>query len=89
MLYDGFPHMIVSDSVFVGYAKYLCSSAVSVQVSHAYRNIVMTRARISLMLCVLLCCSSLSKWFLVWQVLPLFELESTSLLEPSSRLRDI
>ena len=21
MLYDGFPHMLVSDSVFVGYAK--------------------------------------------------------------------
>ena len=23
MLYDGFPHMFVSDSVFVGYAKYV------------------------------------------------------------------
>ena len=66
MLYDGFPHMLVCNSVFVGdasiYRKHLnssdrillCSSAVSVQVSHAYRNIVMTRARINLIVCFIL-----------------------------------
>ena len=59
-----FQHILVS--VFVEYAKYLskhlnasdwillCSSAVSVQLSHAYRNIFMTRARISLILCFIL-----------------------------------
>ena len=28
MLYDGFPHMLVSDSVFVGDAKYLSEASI-------------------------------------------------------------
>ena len=65
----------------------LCSSAVSVQVSHAYRNIVMTRARINLILCFIMMFLSFQMIFslasaaIVWAAL-----ESTSLLEPSSHI---
>ena len=65
----------------------LCSSAVSVHVSHAYRNIVMTRARINLILSFILMFLSFQMIFslasaaIVWAAL-----ESTSLLEPSSQI---